>query len=249
MAYKDAKRRITLGILAHVDAGKTTLSEAILYRTGELRKIGRVDHGDAFLDDSEIERNRGITVFSRQALFTAGPEGGKTEFTLIDTPGHVDFAAEMERALSVIDYAFLVVSGSEGVQAHTRTLYRLLLDRGIPVFVFINKMDIAVRQKEDLLAELADELGCGPVDFSGVLEGADAAGLSYEEILTRARKDAFDDRAGILVYLRPEFDTAVMDDTLPDGIELFHVSEDAREELFFEEFMDILNGQTEEPAE
>ena len=177
MAYKDAKRRITLGILAHVDAGKTTLSEAILYRTGELRKIGRVDHGDAFLDDSEIERNRGITVFSRQALFTAVSGDVATEFTLIDTPGHVDFAAEMERALSVIDYALLVVSGSEGVQAHTRTLYRLLLDRGIPVFVFINKMDIAVRQKEDLLAELADELGCGPVDFSGVLEGADAAGL------------------------------------------------------------------------
>ena len=177
MAYKDAKRRITLGILAHVDAGKTTLSEAILYRTGELRKIGRVDHGDAFLDDSEIERNRGITVFSRQALFTAVSGDVATEFTLIDTPGHVDFAAEMERALSVLDYALLVVSGSEGVQAHTRTLYRLLLDRGIPVFVFINKMDIAVRQKEDILAELADELGCGPVDFSGVLEGADAAGL------------------------------------------------------------------------
>lgn len=177
MAYKDAKRRITLGILAHVDAGKTTLSEAILYRTGELRKIGRVDHGDAFLDDSEIERNRGITVFSRQALFTAVSGDVATEFTLIDTPGHVDFAAEMERALSVIDYALLVVSGSEGVQAHTRTLYRLLLDRGIPVFVFINKMDIAVRQKEDILTELADELGCGPVDFSGVLEGADAAGL------------------------------------------------------------------------
>ena len=171
----DTKRRITLGILAHVDAGKTTLSEAVLYRTGELRKIGRVDHGDAFLDDSEIERNRGITVFSRQALFTVGPEDRKTEFTLIDTPGHVDFAAEMERALSVIDYALLVVSGSEGVQAHTRTLYRLLLDRGIPAFVFINKMDIAVRQKEDILAELAEELGCGPVDFSGVLEGSDAA--------------------------------------------------------------------------
>lgn len=178
MTDKDAKkRRITLGILAHVDAGKTTLSEAVLYRTGELRKIGRVDHGDAFLDDSEIERNRGITVFSRQALFMAGPEGRKTEFTLIDTPGHVDFAAEMERALSVIDYALLVVSGSEGVQAHTRTLYRLLLDRGIPVFVFINKMDIAVRQKEDILAELADELGCGPVDFGGVLEGGDTTAL------------------------------------------------------------------------
>ena len=172
----DRKKRITLGILAHVDAGKTTLSEAVLYRTGELRKIGRVDHGDAFLDDSEIERNRGITVFSRQALFTAGSGGRTTEFTLIDTPGHVDFAAEMERALSVIDYALLVVSGSEGVQAHTRTLYRLLRDRSIPVFVFINKMDIAVRQKEEILDELASVLDCGPVDFSGVLEGTDPAG-------------------------------------------------------------------------
>ena len=175
-------KKITIGILAHVDAGKTTLSEAILYKTGELRKIGRVDHGDAFLDDSEIERNRGITVFSRQARFTikagvvspagTGAEGctpADTEVTLIDTPGHVDFAAEMERALSVIDYALLVVSGSEGVQAHTRTLYRMLSDRGIPVFVFVNKMDIAVRAKEAILAELAGELGCGAVDSTGIV--------------------------------------------------------------------------------
>lgn len=164
-------KKITIGILAHVDAGKTTLSEAILYRTGELRKLGRVDHGDAFLDDSEIERNRGITVFSRQARFTIRGGAADTEVTLIDTPGHVDFAAEMERALSVIDYALLVVSGSEGVQAHTRTLYRMLSDRGIPVFVFVNKMDIAVRQKEDILAELTEELGCGAVDFSGIVGG------------------------------------------------------------------------------
>ena len=162
-----SNKKITLGILAHVDAGKTTLSEALLYLTGEIRRPGRVDHGDAFLDDDPIERNRGITIFSRQARFTVKGEEADTEVTLIDTPGHVDFAAEMERSLSVIDYALLVVSGSEGVQAHTKTLYRLLKERDIPVFVFVNKMDIAVRKKEDILRGLADELNAGMVDFTG----------------------------------------------------------------------------------
>ena len=167
----DAKK-ITLGILAHVDAGKTTLSEALLYLTGEIKKPGRVDHGDAFLDDDPIERNRGITIFSRQARFSIkGAEGAAdTEVTLIDTPGHVDFAAEMERSLSVLDYALLVISGSEGVQAHTKTLYRLLKERNIPVFAFVNKMDIAVRKKEDILKELAADLDAGLVDFSGAAE-------------------------------------------------------------------------------
>ena len=166
-AFMDTKK-ITLGILAHVDAGKTTLSEALLYLTGEIRKPGRVDHGDAFLDDDPIERNRGITIFSRQARFTIkGAGDADTEITLIDTPGHVDFAAEMERSLSVLDYALLVISGSEGVQVHTKTLCRLLKERGIPVFAFVNKMDIAVRKKEDILKELASELDAGLVDFSG----------------------------------------------------------------------------------
>lgn len=164
-------KKITLGILAHVDAGKTTLSEALLYLTGEIRKPGRVDHGDTFLDDDPIERNRGITIFSRQARFSIKGSGDSdTEVTLIDTPGHVDFAAEMERSLSVLDYALLVISGSEGVQAHTKTLYRLLKEKEIPVFVFVNKMDIAVRKKEDLLKELASELDAGLVDFSRVAE-------------------------------------------------------------------------------
>ena len=168
-----ADKKIILGILAHVDAGKTTLSEAVLYRTGEIRKPGRVDHGDTLLDDNAIERNRGITIFSRQAGFSIG---NIADVTLIDTPGHVDFAAEMERALSVIDYALLVVSASEGVQAHTRTLYRMLQERGIPVFVFVNKMDIAVRAKEDIASELAEELGAGVVDFGGVVSAGTAAG-------------------------------------------------------------------------
>ena len=164
-------KKITMGILAHVDAGKTTLSEALLYLTGEIRKPGRVDHGDAFLDDDPIEKNRGITIFSRQARFSIKGCGDRdTEVTLIDTPGHVDFAAEMERSLSVLDYALLVISGSEGVQAHTKTLYRLLKERKIPVFAFVNKMDIAVRKKEDILKELASELDAGLVDFSGAAE-------------------------------------------------------------------------------
>lgn len=141
-----------------------------MYKTGELRKPGRVDHGDSFLDDDSIERNRGITIFSRQAKFMAGD----TEVTLIDTPGHVDFAAEMERSLSVLDCALLVVSGSEGVQAHTRTLFRLLKERGIPVFVFVNKMDIAVRPKEDILAQLASEFGDCLADFSESMDRTEA---------------------------------------------------------------------------
>ena len=164
-------RKITIGILAHVDAGKTTLSEAILYLTGEIRKLGRVDHGDAFLDDDIVERNRGITIFSRQARFTVSRDNeNRTEVTLIDTPGHVDFTAETERSLSVLDCALLVISGSEGIQAHTRTLYRMLHERGIPVFVFINKMDIAVRDVDTLITELNSELGINAVDFSDAAE-------------------------------------------------------------------------------
>ena len=166
-----SNRKITIGILAHVDAGKTTLSEAILYLAGEIRKPGRVDHGDAFLDDNIIERNRGITIFSRQARFTvAKGSDNETEVTLIDTPGHVDFTAETERSLSVLDCALLVISGSEGIQAHTRTLYRMLQEHGIPVFIFINKMDIAVRDIDTLIAELNSELVINAVDFSDAAE-------------------------------------------------------------------------------
>lgn len=120
---------LTMGILAHVDAGKTTLSEAILYLTGAIRQLGRVDHKDAFLDNVQVERARGITVFSKEARFVLGEK----QVTLLDTPGHADFSAEMERTLQVLDYAVLVVSGTDGVQAHTRTLWKLLEDRGLPV--------------------------------------------------------------------------------------------------------------------
>ena len=145
-----------------MDAGKTTLSEAMLYVSGELDQLGRVDHGSAFLDDDPIERERGITIFSRQAHFSAVD----TDVTLIDTPGHVDFTAETERCLWVLDYALLVISGSEGVQAHTKTLARMLKERGIPVFVFVNKMDIAIKSREELTDILCSELDMPAVDFS-----------------------------------------------------------------------------------
>ena len=155
--------QLTVGILAHVDSGKTTLSEAMLYTAGELRKLGRVDHGDAFLDTDPIERSRGITIFSKQAVMRFGGN----EYTLLDTPGHVDFSAETERALRVLDYAVLVISGTDGVQSHTETIWRLLRRYNIPTFIFVNKMDISFLGKDSLAAELKRKLSQGCVEFSG----------------------------------------------------------------------------------
>lgn len=155
------KKHIVTGILAHVDAGKTTLSEAILYTAGNLRKIGRVDNGDAFLDTYELERSRGITIFSKQAEVSMN----EMDLTLLDTPGHVDFSAEMERALQVLDYAVLVISGADGVQGHTLTLWSLLERYKIPTFLFINKMDQDGTQKDQLLKELQERLSSGCIDF------------------------------------------------------------------------------------
>ena len=154
-------KRLTIGILAHVDSGKTTLSEGLLYCAGMLRKLGRVDHGDAFLDTHALEKSRGITIFSKQARLLYGD----CEFTLLDTPGHVDFSAEAERTLSVLDYALLVVSGSEGIQPHTETLFKLLCRYGVPTFVFINKMDISHLSRQELMGGLK-RLGEGFIDFS-----------------------------------------------------------------------------------
>ena len=155
------QKQIVLGILAHVDSGKTTLSEAMLYRAGAIRKLGRVDHGDAFLDTDSLEKERGITIFSKQALLTAG----NTAITLLDTPGHVDFSTETERTLQVLDYAVLVVSGTDGVQSHTETLWRLLRRYHVPTFVFVNKMDLPGMTREQLLSQLNHRLGEGFVDF------------------------------------------------------------------------------------
>ena len=155
-------KKLVVGILAHVDAGKTTLSEAMLYTAGVLRKLGRVDHRDAFLDTDAMERERGITIFSKQAELTL-PQAA---VTLLDTPGHVDFSAETERTLQVLDCAILVISGTDGVQGHTRTLWRLLERYHIPTFLFVNKMDLAGADKDALLAGLKRHLSGGVVDFT-----------------------------------------------------------------------------------
>ena len=156
-------KKLVVGILAHVDAGKTTLSEALLYQSGALRKLGRVDHQDAFLDTDAMERERGITIFSKQAVFSLKD----TEVTLLDTPGHVDFSAEAERTLQVLDCAILVISGTDGVQAHTRTLWHLLERYHVPTFLFINKMDLAGADRSAVLEQLKHHLGGGCVDFGG----------------------------------------------------------------------------------
>ncbi len=161
--------RLVIGMTAHVDSGKTTLSEAMLYTAGELRRLGRVDHGDAFLDNDPIERSRGITVFSKQAVL----ELERHLVTLLDTPGHVDFSAETERALRVMDYAVLVISGTDGVQSHTETLWRLLKRYNIPAFIFVNKMDISFLEKQSHINELKRRLSPGCVDFNAGRNKAD----------------------------------------------------------------------------
>ena len=171
-------KRLVIGILAHVDSGKTTLSEAMLYQAGALRKLGRVDHRDAFLDTDALERARGITIFAKQAVLSL-PEA---QLTLLDTPGHVDFSAEAERALQVMDYAVLVVSSTDGVQSHTETLWRLLERYQVPVFLFLNKMDLAGADKDGCLAELRRRLSDRCVDLSDPDCGEELA-LCSEELL------------------------------------------------------------------
>ena len=163
-------KRLVVGLLAHVDSGKTTLAEGLLYRAGVLRKLGRVDHRDAFLDTDSRERARGITIFAKQAVLALPAAEGaeECELTLLDTPGHVDFSAEAERALQVLDYAVLVVSGTDGVQAHTETLWKLLARYRVPTFVFVNKMDLPGADAAVRLRELRGRFGDGCVNFSAV---------------------------------------------------------------------------------
>lgn len=155
-------KKLVIGILAHVDAGKTTLSEALLYAAGTIKKLGRVDHRDSFLDTHDLERARGITIFSKQARL----ETPDLSITLLDTPGHVDFSAEMERTLQVLDYAILVISGTDGVQAHTETLWRLLRRNHIPTFLFITKMDLPSSGQDALMEQLRRHLDEGCINFS-----------------------------------------------------------------------------------
>lgn len=175
-------KRLTIGLLAHVDSGKTTMSEAMLYRAGEVRRLGRVDHGDAFLDTDQQERERGITIFSKQARLT----WKDCAITLLDTPGHVDFSAEAERAVQVMDYAVLLISGADGVQGHTETLWKLLGRHNVPTFLFVNKMDQPDTDRGALLAQLRARLDEGCADFSGpwgdVLE---QAALCDENLMER----------------------------------------------------------------
>ena len=174
-------KRLTTGIMAHVDAGKTTLTEAMLYLTGNIRRLGRVDHGDAFLDTQELERERGITIYAKQAILRRGD----LELTLVDTPGHVDFSAETERALQVLDCAILVVSAADGVQGHTETLWQLLEEAGVPVFLFVNKMDQPNEGKAAILKQLEGRLGHGFVDMADPDARGEGAALCSEELMER----------------------------------------------------------------
>ena len=183
-------KKITLGILAHVDSGKTTLCEAMMYRSGNLKKLGRVDHRDSFLDTFALERDRGITIFSKQAMLPLGD----TEITILDTPGHVDFSAETERTLQVLDYAVLVISATDGVQSHTATLWKLLQKYNVPCFLFINKMDLPDTDRGYLMAQLKGKLSDGCVDFGcrNIDELYENLALCAEELLTEY------DESGIL---------------------------------------------------
>jgi len=172
-------KKLTVGILAHVDAGKTTLCEAMLYTAGQIRKLGRVDHGDAFLDTDVQERERGITIFSKQARIIL-PD---LEIQLLDTPGHVDFSAETERTLQVLDYAILLISGTDGVQSHTRTLWNLLERYSIPTFLFVNKMDLSGADRRGLMEQLREKLHGGCTDFSDPDAVCDAAAMCDEALM------------------------------------------------------------------
>lgn len=179
MDRQHKKEYCCLGLLAHVDAGKTTLSEALLYRSGMRRDLGRVDHGNAYLDTHQLERARGITIFSKQALLSTP----HLDLTLVDTPGHVDFSAEAERTMPILDSAILLISGTDGVQAHTLTLWKLLERYGIPTVLFINKMDLPGAEKEKLLAQLQKELSPGCVDFGQEPEKLREAAAMCDEAL------------------------------------------------------------------
>lgn len=186
-------KKITIGILAHVDAGKTTLSEALLYQSGTIRSLGRVDHKDAFLDTDDMERERGITIFSKMARFTyecreQGQED-TPEFILLDTPGHADFTAEMERTLAVLDYAVLVISGTDGIQGHTKTLWRLLESYDLPCFLFVNKMDISHDSPKELERSLQKELSDACVSFMSFYDREHFSCEEEQEAIAMCRED------------------------------------------------------------
>ena len=191
------QKQLCVGLLAHVDAGKTTLSEGLLYESGQLRRLGRVDHRDAFLDTDDQERERGITIFSKQARLSL--DG--LDLTLLDTPGHVDFSSEMERTLQVLDYAILVISGTDGVQGHTATLWRLLARYHIPTFLFVNKMDLAGTDRAALLEQLHSRLSGGCVDFSAP-DWEESAALCDDGILEKYLEEGGLDDGDVISLIR-----------------------------------------------
>ena len=186
-------KRIVTGIVAHVDAGKTTLSEALLYATGTTRKLGRVDHGDAFLDTDAIERARGITIYTEPAVMRVGD----VELTILDTPGHVDFSAETERTLQALDYAILVVSAADGVQGHTLTLWRLLQRYHVPVFVFVNKMDAPGASRTRILDQLHARCSDACIDFTAAVDGLSSDQLDALAMQSEAAMDEYLETGGI----------------------------------------------------
>ncbi len=220
MSDKPKKKQCGIGLLAHVDAGKTTLAEALIYSTGKTRSLGRVDHGDTALDTHRLERERGITIFASQAVISVG----ELEITLLDTPGHVDFSTETERTLQVLDYAVLVISGLDGVQAHTRTLWRLLKIYNIPVFIFVTKMDFARRSRDELMAELQNELDGSCVDFSADNDSiAESLAMCSEYLLERhlEGKEITDSDAAKLILTRRAFPCFFGSGLKLEGIDTF----------------------------
>ena len=213
-------KKLAVGILAHVDSGKTTLSEALMYCSGNLRKLGRVDHRDSFLDNFEPERQRGITIFSKQAMLNYGD----TRFTLLDTPGHVDFSAETERTLQVLDYAVLVISGTDGVQSHTATLWKLLRRYGVPCFLFVNKMDLEGASRETVTAQLKSKLSDCCVDF-GEADGEallENIALCHDSLLAQYENGGLTDKAVAQAILRRQVFPVLFGSALKlDGVEDF----------------------------
>ncbi|MFQ9515242.1 MAG: NYN domain-containing protein [Eubacterium sp.] len=229
-------KKLTLGILAHVDGGKTTLSESVLYLTGKIRKLGRVDHKNAYLDNFELERERGITIFSKQAVM----EYKDMEITLLDTPGHVDFSAEMERTLQVLDYAVLIVSGSEGVQGHTETLWKLLGRYNVPAFIFVNKMDMPGTNKEFSLNNIKHRLTDNIVDFSVPEPDYESIAMCDEDVLETYMEEGAvsDEMISQLVFERKLFPVFFGSALRMKGVEelLEGIRKYTFESLFHEEF-------------
>ncbi|MGN1123830.1 MAG: GTP-binding protein, partial [Eubacterium sp.] len=193
-------KKIVIGILAHVDSGKTTLSEALLYESGNINKLGRVDRRDSFLDNFSLERSRGITIFSKQAVL----KYKDTEFTLLDTPGHVDFSAEAERTLQVLDYAVLVISATDGIQSHTQTLWRLLAKYNVPCFIFVNKTDLDGFDKKQIMSQLKAKLndGCVGFEYENENDFFESIALCDEGLLNKYYESNTLDSTDIIPYIK-----------------------------------------------